>query len=165
MEDFIEQIVACNPPKNAGFTKAMWILFCVVSLVVWGMHPLVGLLTTVACIIATVLVFRQMDYEWEYDLIEGELDVDKIICKSSRKRQGSFDFKRVEVVAPVDSQEALRLEHGDYKTYSFVSNTEDAKVYVAYPMLENAVVRVYFEPNEALLNALEKVAPRKVIRG
>ena len=162
-DSYIEEIVKCNPPSTAGATKVLMIIMCFASIFVWFV-PVLGMIATAVCIGLTVWVFRNFDYEYEYTYTENTLDVDKIIAKSGRKKLGSFDFSRLELMAPVNSQEALRLERADYKTYDYRSNTEGAKVYVAYPMLDNAVVRVLFEPSEKLCNAIEYSAPRKVIR-
>lgn len=161
-DNYIEQIVDCNPPKSAGLVKVLLVLGCVVS-VIFFLIPYVGAFLTAAVIIFTVLKFRSYDFEYEYSYMSGELDIDKIIAKSKRKRLNSFDFNKAELVAPKDSQEALRLEHSQYRTYDYTSNKEDAKVYVAYPMCNNEIVRIYFEPNEKMLQSLNYILPRKVI--
>lgn len=161
-DKYIEQIVACNPPKSSAFVKFALVVLCAIS-VLFLMIPYVGIFMMVGVIVATVLKFQNYDYEYEYTYMNGELDVDKIIMKSRRKKMESFDFKKVELVAPVDSQEALRLANNPYKTFDYTSNMPDAKVYVAYVMNNNATVRLMFEPNEELLNEINYIAPRKVV--
>lgn len=161
-DNFVEQIVVCRPPKSADFIKVMMVVLCVVSLV-FLMIPYVGAFLTAIVIVVTVFVFRNFNYEYEYAYLSGELDVDKIIARSRRKRMASFDFNRVELVAPRGSQEDLRLEHNRYRTYNFTSNMPDAKVYAAYTMKDNEMVKLLFEPNEKLLKELQYIAPRKVI--
>lgn len=161
-DKYIEQIVPCNPPKSSVFVKAALIVLCVVSLS-FLLIPVAGILMIAAVVAFTIYKFQSYDYEYEYSYMNGELDVDKIIMKSRRKKLESFDFKKVELVAPVDSQEALRLEHGQYKTFDYTSNKEGHKVYVAYVMNHNATVRLLFEPNEDMLQEINYIAPRKVI--
>lgn len=161
-DNFIEQIVECRPPKSAGLVKALLIVMCVVSFV-FLLIPYVGAFLTAIVIVVTIFVFRRYNYEYEYAYLDGELDVDKIIAKSKRKRMASFDFKRVELVAPLGSQEDLRLEHNKYRTYNYTSNMPEARVYVAYTMKDNEMVKLLFEPNDRLLKELQYIAPRKVV--
>ena len=43
-----------------------------------------------------------LDLEYEYVYVNGELDVDKIMSKSKRKRLKSFDLAKLELMAPVN---------------------------------------------------------------
>ncbi|MGN0159870.1 MAG: DUF6106 family protein [Lachnospiraceae bacterium] len=162
-DNYVEQIVTCRPPKSAGFIKVGLVVCCVLS-VLFILIPYVGFFLTAGVIVFTVIIFRSFDYEYEYSFMGGELDVDKIIQKSRRKRMNTFDFNRMELVAPIDSQEALRMEHGNYKTFDYTSNMPDARVYVGYAMCNNELVRICFEPNDKMLKELEYISPRKVIR-
>lgn len=161
-EHYIEQIVACNPPKNSGLVKALLLVLCGVSMILI-LIPYVGAFLIAGIIAFTIIKFRSYDYEYEYIYMDGELDVDKIIARSKRKRMNSFDFKKLEIMAPVGSQEALRLEYSKYKTFDYTSNTPDAKVYVAYVMNNNETVRLLFEPSEKLIKEINYISPRKVI--
>lgn len=161
-DNFIEQIVECRPPKSAGIIKALLIVMCIVSFV-FLLIPYVGGFFTAIVIVVTVFIFRRYNYEYEYSYLDGEMDVDKIIARSKRKKMASFDFKRVELVAPQGSQEDLRLEHNKYRTYNYTSNISGAKVYAAYTMKDNEMVKLLFEPNDRLLKELQHIAPRKVV--
>lgn len=160
--NYIEQIVPCRPPKSAGLIKALLIVLCFVSLI-FLMIPYVGAFLTAIVIAVTFFVFRRYNYEYEYAYLDGEMDVDKIIAKSKRKRMASFDFRRAELVAPLGSQEDLRLANNRYRTYNFTSNMPEAKVYAAYTMKDNEMVRLLFEPNGRILKELQYIAPRKVV--
>lgn len=161
-ENYIEQIVPCKPPKGTGAVKVLLVVLCVISCILI-LIPYVGVFLTAAVIIFTIFIFRGYNYEYEYTYVDGELDVDKIIAKSKRKRLNSFDFKRLELAAPVGSQEAMRLEQGKYKTFDYTSNMSDARVYVAYVMNNNEMVRLLFEPNDSMLKEINYISPRKVI--
>ncbi len=159
---YYEQIVTCKPPKTAGIEKAGLILLCVLSFL-FIFIPYVGIILTVGVIVFAVFRFQNYDFEYEYSFVDGELDVDKIVAKSRRKRMGTFVFKQIELMAPVNSNEALRLQNSRYKTFSFVSNLPDAKVYVAYVMKDKETVRLYFEPSDEIVKEISYLNPRKVI--
>ncbi|MGN0515007.1 MAG: DUF6106 family protein [Lachnospiraceae bacterium] len=161
-DNFVEQIVECRATGKDTAIKVLMVVFSIISFI-FLLIPYIGIFLTAAVIVATFFVFRNSNYEYEYSFVGGELDVDKIIARSRRKKVGSFDFNRVELVAPVDSQEAMRLEHNNYKVINVTSNKADAKVYAAFVMNNNEIVKLLFEPDEKMLGAISYIAPRKVI--
>lgn len=161
---YIEQIVVRKPPKSAGVTKVLLILLCILSLVMVVLPYGVGLIAIAAVIAFTVIRFRSYETEYEYSFVEGELDVDRIICKSSRRKCGSFDFKKLELMAPLGSQRELRLSHKKYKEFDYSSGDTEALRYVAYVMKDNETVRLVFEPNEELVAAVNYIARGKVFQ-
>lgn len=50
----------------------------------------------IAAIFLAVGLIRNTSYEYEYIFVNGELTIDKILAKTSRKRMLSFDVKLVE---------------------------------------------------------------------
>lgn len=163
-EVFVEQIIERKPPRTAGLIKGMLILLCIVSLVMVILPYGIGLIVIAAVIVFTVITIRNFDLEYEYAFVEGELDVDKIVCKSSRKRCASFDFKKLECMAPMGSQSDLRLIGKRYKEFDFSSNDPEQPKYVAYVMKENETVRLIFEPNEEMVEAINYISRGKVFR-
>ena len=61
-------------------------------------NPIILLL---AVVMGVVDYFKlpSLDLEYEYLYVNGELDIDKIMSKQKRKRVGSYDMKKVEIVA------------------------------------------------------------------
>lgn len=159
-EFFVEQIVKWTPTKKDRLVKIMLILLCVISLVMLFLP--FGFLVVLGVIIFTVFVLRDYDREYEYSFVDGELDVDKIICKSSRKKCGSFDFRRLEMMAPLGSQSDMRYSHKKYREYDYSSGDTEHEKYVAYVMKENETVRLVFEPNEEMIRAINYIAKGKV---
>lgn len=159
-DTYVEQIIEWTPTKKARAVKALLILLCVCSLIMFFL-PL-GFLIVLAVIVLTVLVTRDYNREYEYSFVEGELDVDKIVCKSSRRRCGSFDFRKLEMMAPLGSQEDMRYSHNKYKEYDYSSGDTDHAKYVAYVMKDNETVRLIFEPNEEMIHAINYIARGKV---
>ena len=93
----IEQIIEKAVPKSAIFAKIGMILLCLLAafLMIYTSFGPYAFISLVALIYLTVLVFRNYDAEYEYEYLEGELTVDKIMAKKYRKRMGEFDFKRL----------------------------------------------------------------------
>lgn len=162
-DTYVEQIIEWTPTKKARAVKALLIVLCVCSLIMFFL-PL-GFLIVLAVIVLTVLVTRNYNREYEYSFVEGELDVDKIVCKSSRRRCASFDFRKLEMMAPLGSKEDMRYSHNKYKEYDYSSGDTDHAKYVAYVMKDNEIVRLIFEPNEEMIHAISYIARGKVFKG
>lgn len=110
------------------------------------------------------IVFRNTAVEYEYTFVNGDFDVECIYGKSKRKKAMSFDFRKLEALAPINSQKALGYEHRrDIKTFNYSSGFEDSDVYVAVVLGKNGNLgRVIFEPSEEMINAIKRQCPGKV---
>lgn len=150
---------------------------------VWASFAKGGLMTvTVLCILLSFtgvlwymlligagvgyLTYRlslEWDLEFEYTFVNGELDIDKIMGKSKRKRCVVVDLECTEIVAPVNSHALDSFKNNKCKEYDFSSHMPEAKPYVIYATVKNEMSRILFEPNERMINDMRNVAPRKII--
>ena len=104
-----------------------------------------------------------LDLEFEYLYVNGELDIDKIMSKVKRKRVGSFDISKAEMVAPVKSHELdYYRQSKDLKVVDCSSGDDHANVYGMVIKDEKGMKLVLFEPNQEILNDMRRIAPRKV---
>lgn len=150
---------------------------------VWAPLAKVGLITlTVLCFLSSFtgvlwfmvlvaaglgyLTYRlslEWDLEYEYTFVKGELDIDKIMGKSKRKRCIVVDLENTEIVAPVNSHALDAYQSKKCKEYDFSSHMPEAKPYVIYATVKNEMSKILFEPNERMLNDMRNTAPRKVV--
>ncbi|MDY3918555.1 MAG: DUF6106 family protein [Candidatus Limivivens sp.] len=125
-------------------------------------HPLALLLTVVLGVVA-YFKMPSLDLEFEYLYVNGELDVDKIMSKVKRKRVGSFDIEKADLVAPWKSHELdYYRQSKDIKILDYSSGEENANVYAMVTKDDKGMKIVLFEPNEAILNDMRRISPRKV---
>ena len=108
-------------------------------------------IAAIALGIAAYFVFPNLDLEFEYVYVNGELDIDKIMAKMKRKRAKSFELSKMEIMAPVKSH---RLDYQNQNTRM--------KVYAMIIPSDNELCKVLLEPDEELLKNIEKSCPRKV---
>lgn len=107
---------------------------------------------------------QRWDLEFEYIYVNGELDIDKIMAKSSRKRVVSVDMQNLEVMAPVGSHGLDSFRNLKCAEYDCTSYAEDAQVYALITTGEDGErVRILFEPNEKIVSAIRRISPRKVL--
>ena len=65
---------------------------------------LIIIAVSIAICVADIFIFPRFQTEWEYQYVNGELDVDRIINKAKRKRMASYDISKAELIAPAASQ-------------------------------------------------------------
>ena len=85
MDDFYtEQLIKKQAGSKDTLKKVVLIVLTVLSVLLIFTIP-VGIIFLVVMIVADVLVFSNMNVEYEYVFVNGDLDIDKIMNKSRRK--------------------------------------------------------------------------------
>ena len=160
MNEFLtEQLVKRRKTVVTTLKKIGLLIVTVASPILGLMNPMFVWLTAIL-IGVDIFLFKRMNLEFEYIYYNGELDIDKIVNMQSRKRVFSTNTKDLEVLAPTGSVELhpyQRLKVMDYST----KNPAD-KSYEMVTVFKGEMVRVIFNPNEAILNGMKNMAPRKV---
>jgi len=116
-----------------------------------------GLFGATALIIVVVLailvynfVFSRLNIEYEYTLLNHEIDVDIIYSRQKRKRQLSFDLRQAEIIAPKGSP---RLNsYKPEKIYDFTSKDPDKKAFAVMMSLDQKNVCILIEPNRGMID-------------
>jgi len=156
----VEQIIKVNPPKYVKGLKIGMILLSVFSLLLMVIPY--GVFFPIAFVIATIFMFRHFNAEYEYSLVEKELTVDRITSKSSRKRCGTFNLDRLEVMAQYGSDKLANTERRNYKTYNYSANIDINKAYVLVAQYNKEMVRIIIDPDERMKENIWRLAPSKV---
>lgn len=101
MDDFYtEQLIKKQADSKDTLKKVGLIALTVVSVLLVFVIP-VGIILPVVMIVIDVLMFRNLNVEYEYVFVNGDLDIDKIMNKARRKRMFSVDADQMELLAPV----------------------------------------------------------------
>lgn len=158
----VEQIVKVRQPKIAVFYKVVMVFLAIVSLGLLKVMVGYGIVLTACFVVFAVLLFKYYDAEYEYELVDGNFGVDRIMAKASRKHCGDYDVNRLEIMAKKGSEKIAYREHSKIKTFDYTSNTESDNVYVMYLPSSNEEVRVLIEPSERMLKAIKQIAKGKV---
>ena len=162
-DNFIEQLVTRKTTIDVVFKKIGLILVTVISALAMIVLPQlfqILMWVTVGLCVFDYFMFRRMNIEYEYSYFNGDLDIDKIMNKESRKKLFFVNVKEMEVIAPTGS-DALR-PFTQLKKLDFSSAMPGAKTYEMVTEFKGNKVRVVFEPNEEMLHAMRDLAPRKV---
>lgn len=161
-DSYSELLVKKEQTGKDKVIKFLLIGVIVATAVVGVIIPLVWVLT-LGLGIAAYFILPNLDLEYEYVYVNGELDIDKIMAKSKRKRVQSFDLAKMEIMAPVNSHRMDYQNHNTkLKVLDFSSGNKEHKVYAMIIPDEKEICKVLLETDQTLLENIQKSCPRKV---
>ena len=101
--------------------------------------------------------------EYEYLYVNGELDIDKIMAKSRRKKVCSLDMKNLECMAPLQSHTLDSYKNNkNIKIADYSSGVKNERQYGMVMKDDHGLSMVIIEPDSVILNDIKRIAPRKV---
>lgn len=162
-EMFFESIV----PKKKTFAAYAARVLCVLATILFFYFSLcyniLFLFLAFFVCYGAYLVFLYTDVEYEYSFADSEVMFDKVYAKSRRKEGHRFDLKKLELVAkPKDDHMIAYMKRNDLMTMDYTSGDNPDGMYVMIVGYGAGLAKVYFEPNQAMLERLQTVAPSKV---
>lgn len=152
---FYEQLVTRK-------TRLLDILIRILTIAFIALVAMIGMLFLgfLAFFIAVLLamgayyfIFPRLNVEYEYTLLNYDIDVAAIYSKEKRKNITSFDIRQAEIVAPKGSPR-LNSYHPS-KTLDFSSGEADAKVYAIMIPVESGVNCFLLEPDRTMLEHIK----------
>ena len=158
---YTEQLIKRKRTGKDQMAKIALILFTIVLFILGMMIPYVEFIFLIM-IGVDIYLFRNMDIEYEYLYINGNLDIDKIMAKSRRKKAFEMNVSDLELLAPAGCPE-LRPFQG-LKAKNYTSGEEGRKAYEMIVLKNGAKQKIIFEPNDTIVDGMRMYAPRKVIR-
>lgn len=148
--------------KETAIKISMIFLTVLTAVVGLTLIPL-ALIAAVVLGIMDYIFIPKLSVEYEYLYVNGELDIDRIYSRSKRKKGGSFDLSKMEVMAPVNSHHLDSYRNNtSIKTVDFSSGNPDAKVFAVIIPGDKEMRRILFEPNDVMLRDIRTKMPRKV---
>ena len=125
--------------------------------------PLLLFVAIALGIVAYFVVIPGTDLEFEYLFVNGELDIDKIMAKSKRKRVKNLNISECDLMAPLNSHR-MDYYNGNQKmkVMDFSSGIEDHKRYAMITRDGGETCKVILELDDALANTMKNSAPSKV---
>ena len=118
-------------------------------------------LLTLGALMGVFLAADLLSVEFEYLYVDKEISVDKILNKTKRKKVEKFETERMEIFAPINSWHLDNMKNRQLKVTDYssgVAGQPDRR----YVMIYSGDRKIIFEPSEAMVKALQSVAPRKV---
>ncbi|MDD3402169.1 MAG: DUF6106 family protein [Hespellia sp.] len=162
-DTFCEQIVQRKTKPSDIAIKVLSIAVIVVlalSSVFFGF--LMFFVAVIFGIIAVLLIFPRLKVEYEYSLLNHELNVDVIYNRAKRKHLISVDLKEVEVIAPRTSHQLDSYHDFVTKDYSMADASQTP--YAVMCTISQQMNCILFNPDEDMVNRMASFLPRTLHR-
>ena len=131
-------------------------ILVIVASAVLGM-PSFGFFSFVAAVLAAILayyfIFPRLNVEYEYMLLNHDLQIDVIYNREKRKKLKSFDIQTAEIIAPKGSPRLNSFKPD--KVFDYSSGNPSAKVYAIIISLDQNNACIYIEPDEKMLDHMK----------
>lgn len=117
----------------------------------------------VGVIFGIYFVFTRLSLEFEYAVTNGDLTVDKIMARKTRKRLTSFDAKNIEEMGKYpENAEKLKNKSVDKTIFAGVYGDGRESVYIIAKSNKTGRTLLVFDPSERVLEAIKYSVPREV---
>lgn len=158
-----EQLVARKPRPKDTVIRILLILALAFILGI-GMLFL-GFLAVIVTVILAMLVyyfiFQKMNVEYEYTLLNHDMQIDAVYNKAKRKKMMSFDIQQAEIIAPQNSHRLDSMNAA--KVRDFSCGTGDGTYAIIIPT-DQALTRVLIDPDEKMLQHMQQWMGMKMFR-
>lgn len=162
-DTYVELLIKKKASLGMVALKFLMVFLTVILAIaaVLGIGRFVSLIAAVVFAAGTYWIYLNADVEYEYLYVDRELTVDKVMAKSKRKKVESFDMGRLEILAPMNSHRLDSFRSRQVKTADYSSGVA-GQPEVRYAMYYDGSKKVILEPNQAMVKAIQNIAPRKV---
>ncbi|PKM58040.1 MAG: hypothetical protein CVU98_02975 [Firmicutes bacterium HGW-Firmicutes-3] len=137
------------------------VLFIAVAFLIPGLRSLIYVIAIVV-ISCMVILLRRFNVEYEYIFTNGELDIDQIINKNKRKRLLSVHVDSFIIMVPISNKDYGKDVEKYSKLYDVSSGLLQENTYAAIFDKDSKKIKLIFEPNEKMFNAIRAYIPRKI---
>ena len=167
MDSYCEYIVK---KKNGGKELAIQALIVVAALAVFALFMVLGAVIPNFSMITTLLAFgalyggyrliTNMNVEYEYIVTNGEMDIDKIIAKRSRKRLLTVNARTFERFGPFKEADHAS-ENSANRVYACSTPNDPGCYYAVLNHQTMGHILLVFTPNDNVLNNLKTYIPKQ----
>ena len=175
-DSYLEYIVKKAPEAKTSILKVLIIIATVVicyfgMIIATSSQALAQFSSLFLLIVAGVIygayrLITSFNYEYEYIVTNGDLDVDKIIARRDRKRLLSVSTADVEIMAPYDDMYKHSYDNGTFAQTINATSSKYAKNlwFIVAETKKYGRVRLLWEPTEKMVENMRSYMPRKVMK-
>jgi len=163
MDKVYEQLITTSKTSFYKIVTGATYAFAIIGIVVFSVNiifAMILLCTAVAC-----FFYKQKLYvEFEYQFMNGEIKIEKILEMKKRSSVTTFNIQQVGLLAPEDSDAVKDYDNKPNAIVKCYPTTARSKVYVAMVTEGNDRMQLRFMPDERFLEDCFKYNPRVVKR-
>ena len=164
MDSYIEYLVK----KNKTFLDYILVFAIIfIGLVIFyfsaflAIVPSLMLLIVIGVIYLAYKMLMRTNLEYEYLIVNNEMDIDKIIGKRIRKRIDTINLRRIDDFGFCDNDAMQKYaQNPKFKKIYACADKKYGCAYIAYSK-ENGNKLLFFTPNEEMVEFIQKVNPGK----
>jgi hypothetical protein len=162
---FVEHLIA-RRPTIAVFAQKALIAFAALVIATLSLYFL-GSFAMVFVFGAgwgMIILLRRLDLEFEYSITNGEMDVDKIMGRRSRKRLFTVDCRSFDILAPCKDEYRGEVESQTITRRIDVSSHPQSpgRWFAVYSAKDGVRTLLIFEPNEKMLKTFKIYIASKI---
>ena len=167
-DSFMEQVVKKTPTqrdkvlgimvKVSAFALAMALIFTAMAFES-KFAPLAIFLGILAIYFSFKLA-KKLEIEYEYIFTNGELDIDKIIAQSKRKRLCSLSLNNISQIGIWDDD--MEVEADSTMVLASDNSGKIKEFYMIFKHREYGDTTVFFSPNDRLIEMMLPYIPREI---
>lgn len=162
-DTFYELLVARKQRAVDTFIRILTIAVVVILILA---TPIAGFISTLLGIVlgfaAYYFILPRLRIEYEYSILNRDMQIDIIYNKLKRKKLLTIDLKEVEVAAPLGSHRLDSIHPS--KTIDCSSGDSSKRPYALVLPMNQATTCIYIQPDEHMLKLLEQWMPRTLSR-
>lgn len=159
-EFYVEHLIKRNKTWKEHFIKIGMIALTIASVSLMKFH-IALLVVPLVLMIVTGVVFFNLNVEYEYFYMNGNLEIDRIASKRRRKRIFEMKIYDLDVIAPEGAPETQPYRSVRKKDYS--SGKQGTERYEMIVTQGKTKRKVILEPSYLMLEGMKKIEPRKVV--
>ena len=146
-------------------TIVLFVIACILLLLSTFVSPLLFFLPAILVMVLWVWQGFFSNVEFEYTYFDGDLRFAKIKNKAKRKKIADINMEDVVILAPKGDRGVYKYENDkNLKGINLTSGRADAKVYELIEKNEEGFMRIEFEPDEEILNAMMVKYARIIVK-
>ena len=115
MNDALYELIVARKPRPYDLIVRILVIFLIIAVAVGGM-PFIGMSAFLAAVLIAVLayyfIFPRLNVEYEYALLNHDMQIDVIYNRAKRKSLMNIDIQAAEIIAPRQSPR-LKSFHPD----------------------------------------------------
>lgn len=146
-------------------TIVLFVIACILLLLSTFVSPFLFFLPAILVMVLWVWQGFFSNVEFEYTYFDGDLRFAKIRNKAKRKKIADINMEDVVILAPKGDRGVYKYENDkNLKCINLTSGRADAKVYELIVKNEEGFMRIEFEPDEEMLNAMMVKYARIIVK-
>lgn len=165
MSDLYSEILVKRQPDSTDMLKKVGLIAGILLLAVGGMliTPILLLAAIILGVVSWLFIFPLFHVEYEYLILNRELDIDAIYSQQKRKTVAQYDLGTMDLLAPLNSH---RMEYYNgntqMKVRDFSSGDKNKTPYAMIVKGSNGAEKVLLEIDADTAESIKKTYPNKV---